>query len=783
MTTQAGDVTVSIRADDSQLHAGMAKARGEVEKFDKASNKTAQGGAKKLGAASKKSTKEVNKFDRALRNAADSAAFMTGPLGGIASRISILNRAMGAGALGALALSAALAGMAIVLKKAVDQAEKMETSMFKTDAILKATGHSVGLTSKEIREFARELALTTLASTEGVEKAAQKLLTFKAVQGDVFKEALRLAQDLAASGFGTLEGNVVGFGKALQDPITGMMMLNRQGSLTRSQQKRIGEEFKRTGDLAKAQGDILQALREQVGGAGTAEAGGLSGAYDTLSQRVSELLENIGNNGPLQATTAAINAMAKAVKFLNDQLFEAENGARTLNGIGGALSAFGPIGMAAAGAFNLLAAGVRNNNDALDENLILENEMQKRARAKAALAKAAMEQERKDAAAAELAEEARKKAADAARALAEQRAQAMTGLREEVRILGELSTQYLNSAMTAEELATKGEALRLMSSLQIDASTKEGQAILDLITKRDALAASIDAETDKREELKAAQEDFGGRIAAVEERILQINTETEALGMATEAAEKYRIQQELINAATADGITLTAAQARAIDQTATAYAAASTQLKEVEEAQRLAEEQAQRMADAQQRFQETLASGLTNAIFNANSAGDAFAALAMEIAKAVIQAEILALIQAGTGAPNSKSGGGGSSILSALAGVASMFGGGVGAAGSAVSSVQASRMHNGGIGGQDGQRMNAPASMFINAPRFHNGLKPDEFPAILQKGEEVTPKDQVGRKNSGTTVNNFNISAPDPNAFRASQRQISRQIGARTSGQ
>lgn len=33
-----------------------------------------------------------------------------------------------------------------------------------------------------------------------------------------------------------------------------------------------------------------------------------------------------------------------------------------------------------------------------------------------------------------------------------------------------------------------------------------------------------------------------------------------------------------------------------------------------------------------------------------------------------------------------------------------------------------------------------PSNIFYNAPRLHNGLAPDEFPAILQRGERVIPK-------------------------------------------
>jgi hypothetical protein len=51
--------------------------------------------------------------------------------------------------------------------------------------------------------------------------------------------------------------------------------------------------------------------------------------------------------------------------------------------------------------------------------------------------------------------------------------------------------------------------------------------------------------------------------------------------------------------------------------------------------------------------------------------------------------------------------------------------------------------HSGGVVGEDapGFRRSMPALAYLNAPRFHAGLAPDEFPAILRRGEGVfTPK-------------------------------------------
>jgi tape measure domain-containing protein len=43
-------------------------------------------------------------------------------------------------------------------------------------------------------------------------------------------------------------------------------------------------------------------------------------------------------------------------------------------------------------------------------------------------------------------------------------------------------------------------------------------------------------------------------------------------------------------------------------------------------------------------------------------------------------------------------------------------------------------------GTQTGRRRSVDSSMFATAPRLHNGLMADEFPAVLQKGETVLPK-------------------------------------------
>ena len=70
--------------------------------------------------------------------------------------------------------------------------------------------------------------------------------------------------------------------------------------------------------------------------------------------------------------------------------------------------------------------------------------------------------------------------------------------------------------------------------------------------------------------------------------------------------------------------------------------------------------------------------------------------------------------------------------------------------------------HRGGMVGAGGDRRNVPTALFAGAPRLHNGLAPDEYPAILQRGERVIPKSQAQATPSGAAPEIRIINALDP---------------------
>lgn len=89
----------------------------------------------------------------------------------------------------------------------------------------------------------------------------------------------------------------------------------------------------------------------------------------------------------------------------------------------------------------------------------------------------------------------------------------------------------------------------------------------------------------------------------------------------------------------------------------------------------------------------------------------------------------------------------------------------------------ASIMHTGGMVGATGAGRMVPALAFAGAPRMHAGgmvgLRHDEVPAILQRGERVLSRREAQDHGKGVTVN---IHARDAESFRQSRTQIAADI-------
>ncbi|GGC21256.1 hypothetical protein GCM10011363_42370 [Marivita lacus] len=107
--------------------------------------------------------------------------------------------------------------------------------------------------------------------------------------------------------------------------------------------------------------------------------------------------------------------------------------------------------------------------------------------------------------------------------------------------------------------------------------------------------------------------------------------------------------------------------------------------------------------------------------------------------------------------------------------IANALSGALGSAGGIFADI----LHAGGMVGSPGPGRMVPAFAFAAAPRMHAGgwagLRPDEVPAILQRGERVLSRREAQSYGAGGGVN-VTIMARDAESFRQSRTQIAADI-------
>ena len=292
--------TIEVR-----LEANAQKFKQEV---DKAKKKT-----KDFGKATTQLKDKGKIAQEGIRNLAGTIAAVQGPLGPVAGRLNSIGAIFGRINPLTVAFVGAFTLAGVALTRFATIGAKAESQALKLEAILKATGFAAGQTAEDIEELAISIGRNTLASVQGARDAAGILLTFKSISGDTFGEVLKLSQDLAAVGFGSITSAATQLGKALEEPEVGLASLRRVGvSFSESQKEQI-KVLSLTGQQAKAQELILKALKDQVGGAGEGAAGGLAGAFDTLGENITLFFEKAAlGKAVVSALTGIINALAAA---------------------------------------------------------------------------------------------------------------------------------------------------------------------------------------------------------------------------------------------------------------------------------------------------------------------------------------------------------------------------------------------------------------------------------------------------------------------------------------
>lgn len=177
-------------------------------------------------------------------------------------------------------VAGAFAGGAVLAfgKSALSAATDSEKATHRLEAVFRAMGDTTGTAAKAAEDYASALSAKIGVDDDSIKAAQAQLATFSAVsdatarQAGLFDRTTAAAADLAAAGFGSLEGNAVQLGKAMQDPIKGLAALGKSGVTFTDSQKEQIRVLIESGRQLEAQKIVLGAVEGQVKGTAAATA-------------------------------------------------------------------------------------------------------------------------------------------------------------------------------------------------------------------------------------------------------------------------------------------------------------------------------------------------------------------------------------------------------------------------------------------------------------------------------------------------------------------------------
>ncbi len=199
----------------------------------------------------------------------------------------------------------------------VEATKAGEQSAAKVNSVLRATEFAAGKTARAINQLSQAMADTTLFNDDEVRNLSAVLLTFKRVQGQVFDEAIGLIADMATVLGTDLKSAALQVGKALNDPVARLTDLSRAGITFTEQQKAMVRVMAEAGDMAGAQGVIIDELRNEFGGAAAGAQTGLFGSINSTKKAWDDFLEALGRTSVVQTAVGGFfDFMSKGLEMI-----------------------------------------------------------------------------------------------------------------------------------------------------------------------------------------------------------------------------------------------------------------------------------------------------------------------------------------------------------------------------------------------------------------------------------------------------------------------------------
>ena len=238
---------------------------------------------------------------------------------GVSARMDSLKGSILAAIGGAISVVGITSAIAKIKQETID-AEKEQTQLA---AAIKSTGGAAGWSIERLNAMADSMEKTSTFSAGQINQAQTRMLSYAGVVGEQFPRAMQAVIDMSERMGYEVTASAETIGKALDVPSEGLTALSKQGFRFTDAQKELVKQFERTGQTAKAQDIILQALESSYGGAAKAARETLGGSLTAVGNTINSLMT---------ADSASLPGLRESVEGLNSTLNsdDVRNGFQTL---------------------------------------------------------------------------------------------------------------------------------------------------------------------------------------------------------------------------------------------------------------------------------------------------------------------------------------------------------------------------------------------------------------------------------------------------------------------
>lgn len=178
-------------------------------------------------------------------------------------------------------------------KEGIHGAAEEEAALKRVENQIRSTGGVAGVSADDVASLAREMQNASVYGEDLQIAASGILLQFKNIRGDQFKGASQAVNDLAEFMDGNLAGAAERVGQMLNDPLSALTKLRKEGIVFTQSQKGLIEQMIATGDVMGAQNGILNVLNSNFGGAAKAATQTWTGVMTQLRNVMGDVWEAV----------------------------------------------------------------------------------------------------------------------------------------------------------------------------------------------------------------------------------------------------------------------------------------------------------------------------------------------------------------------------------------------------------------------------------------------------------------------------------------------------------